>query len=68
MGLSRRWASDATQNLEPSQRPLARILLLTALAAHQIDDDLISQLRQDHPSDAGLIAVLAWGSYAIFNG
>ena len=68
MGLSRRWASDTVQDLEPSQRLLAQILLLTALAAHQLDDEMILRWRQTHPTDTDLIAVLAWGSYAIFNG
>lgn len=67
MGLSRRWADDAVQSLEPAQQPIAQLLLLTALASYQIDDELISQLRRILPADADLLALLAWGSYAMYN-
>jgi AhpD family alkylhydroperoxidase len=67
MGLSRRWADDAVHNLEPEQRALAKLLLLTALASYQIDDALIQSVRESMPTDADLVAVLAWGAYAIYN-
>jgi AhpD family alkylhydroperoxidase len=67
VSLSRRWSNDAVQLLEPEQRTLAQVLLLIALASYQIDDDLMLQLRRTVASDADIVAVLAWGSYAIFN-
>lgn len=67
MGLSRRWADDAVQSLESGQRLIAKVLLLTALASYQIDDDLILQVRQIFPQDSDLLALLAWGSYATNN-
>jgi AhpD family alkylhydroperoxidase len=62
MGLSRHWADDAVQPLEPGQQVIAKVLLLTALASYQIDDDLMLQLRQICPQDSDLLALLAWGS------
>jgi AhpD family alkylhydroperoxidase len=67
MGMSRRWADDAVTWLEPAQQPVAKMLLLTALASYQIDDGLIFQVRQTLPADDDLLAVLAWGSYATHN-
>jgi hypothetical protein len=67
MGLSRRWADDAVQPLEPSQRTLAKLLLLTALASYQIDDAVMRSVRDELRTDAELLAVLAWGSYAAHN-
>jgi AhpD family alkylhydroperoxidase len=67
MGLSRRWADDAVQTLEPNGRPLAKLLLLIALASYQIDDAVIQSVRDSLPTDADLLAVVAWGSYAVYN-
>jgi AhpD family alkylhydroperoxidase len=67
MGLSRRWADDAVAWLEPALQPTSKVLLLTALASYQIDEELISQVRQTLPDDADLLALLAWGSYATHN-
>jgi AhpD family alkylhydroperoxidase len=67
MGLSRRWADDAVQLLDPKHQVMGKVLLLTALASYQIDDELISQVRRILPADADLLALLAWGSYAASN-
>jgi hypothetical protein len=67
MGLSRRWADDAVEPLEPGQRPLAKLLLLTALASYQIDDAVVQAVRTSLPTDADILAVLAWASYAAYN-
>jgi alkylhydroperoxidase family enzyme len=67
MGLSRRWADDAVELLESDQRPLAKLLVLTALASYQIDDVVVQSVRASLPTDADLLAVLAWGSYAVYN-
>jgi AhpD family alkylhydroperoxidase len=67
MGLSRRWVDDAIQPLESDSHPMAKLLLLTALASYQIDEDLIRSVRPSLVTDAALLAVLAWGSYASYN-
>ncbi|NJK44638.1 MAG: hypothetical protein HC933_10440, partial [Pleurocapsa sp. SU_196_0] len=63
MGLSRRWTDGAVEPLEPNQRSLAKLLLLTAFASYQIDESVVQAVRGSLPTDADLLAVLAWGSY-----
>jgi AhpD family alkylhydroperoxidase len=77
-GLSRRWADEAVAVLEPSEQVLAKVLLLAALASHQIDENLMQALQATFPQtgyqpydewysqDANILAVVAWGCYAPF--
>jgi AhpD family alkylhydroperoxidase len=64
-GLSRRWADTATEQLPPDQRPLARLALLTALASHQVDEQVINDVRalSEPAADATLIAATAWAAF-----
>jgi AhpD family alkylhydroperoxidase len=63
--LSRRWTDSATEQLPPDQRPLARLTLLTALASHQVDEQVINDVRalSEPAADATLIAVTAWAAF-----
>jgi hypothetical protein len=65
-GISRAWTYEHTMHLPASQRPLARFVLLVALASYQVDADVIRQARPN-PSPEGdetLIAAAAWASFA----
>lgn len=64
-GLSRRWTDTATEQLAPDQRPLARLTLLTALASHQVDEQVINDVRalSEPAADATLIAATAWAAF-----
>ncbi|MBI3769680.1 MAG: carboxymuconolactone decarboxylase family protein [Deltaproteobacteria bacterium] len=64
VGLGRHWLAPALAPLEESLRPAARLALLTALAPHQIDDPVVGAFRSRTPTDAALVAVLAWASLA----
>jgi AhpD family alkylhydroperoxidase len=63
-GMSRRWVEDAVAGLGEPDKAAARLTLLTALASYQVDERVINEFRQQHPSDAHLIAATAWASFA----
>lgn len=63
LGLSRRWVEEAIQHLAPVQQPVARLALLTALAAYQVDESVIQAFRAVQPGDAKLVSVTAWSSF-----
>lgn len=61
-GLGRKWLAPVLVTLAETDRPAARLALLTALAPHQVDDGVIADFRARAPADAALVAVLAWAS------
>lgn len=63
-GLSRAWVEEAIGELTGTERPAARLALLTALAPHQVDDGIIKDFRSAWPRDVQLISALAWSSLA----
>lgn len=65
VGLGRHWVAPVLASLDPSLHPATRLALLTALAPHQVDDEVVGAFRSGAThDDAALIAVLAWASLA----
>lgn len=60
-GLSRGWVEAPVATLADDERPAARLVLLTALAPHQVDDDVIAATGFDGP---GLLGALCWAAFA----
>jgi AhpD family alkylhydroperoxidase len=63
MGLSRSWADEAVAVIDETDRPLARLALLAALASYQVDENIVSETRTRLPDDADFIAAVAWASF-----
>jgi AhpD family alkylhydroperoxidase len=63
-GPSRAWSDDAVRVLTADQRPGARLALLTALAHHQVDGQVVAAFRTVQPSEAALVGATAWASFA----
>jgi AhpD family alkylhydroperoxidase len=62
-GLGRAWVEDPAGELPESDDSAAvRLALLTALAPHQVDRQILSAYRQRHPSDRQVLALLSWSS------
>lgn len=61
-GLSRSWVEEPVHDLGGASRTTARLALVTAVAPHQVDEDLIHEFRKGHPEDGQLVALLAWSS------
>ncbi|MCP4164746.1 MAG: hypothetical protein GY759_02495 [Chloroflexi bacterium] len=49
--------------LADTDKPAARLALLTALAPHQIDEMIVDAFRAQQPGDDMLIAATAWASF-----
>jgi AhpD family alkylhydroperoxidase len=62
--LSRDWVEQAVTGMGESEAAAARLGLLAALAAYQIDDAVVAAYRRHYPDDASLVAALAWASFA----
>ena len=62
-GLSRNWVEKAVTGLADSDKPAARLTLLTAFAPYQIDENTIAAFRAQQPEDKKLIAATAWASF-----
>jgi AhpD family alkylhydroperoxidase len=62
-GLSRRWVDEAVGKLPSDFQPIAKLVLLAALAPHQIDERLINAYRSLDSDDGNLIRVLSYGSF-----
>jgi hypothetical protein len=54
-GPTRAWATDYV--------PDAQLLVLTAIAPYQVDNDLVTGFRERHGSEAALVGALAWASW-----
>jgi AhpD family alkylhydroperoxidase len=61
-GLGRAWLEKPLLDLAPEQRPTGRLVLLAALAPYQLDAAAVAAFQAGQPSDADLIAALAWAS------
>ena len=70
LGVDRSWIENATRVLDPPDQPLATLLLLTALASHQVDARLVAAVRAaigcPDPRDWSryLVSVVAWAAFA----
>jgi AhpD family alkylhydroperoxidase len=67
-GLDRTWAVKATGSLEESERPLATLLLLTAIASYQVDARFVAaaraSFRDEAARDSHLIGAVAWAAFS----
>ncbi|MET9001556.1 carboxymuconolactone decarboxylase family protein [Amycolatopsis sp. NPDC004169] len=64
-GLGRSWAEGPLAELPAAERPAARLALLVAKAAYQVDDDLVADLvRSDGLDDRGLVELVSWAAHA----
>ncbi|MFC4057176.1 carboxymuconolactone decarboxylase family protein [Planomonospora corallina] len=63
-GLSRAWVTDAVRLLAPVHRPAGRLALLTAVAAYQVDDQVVEEFRKQRPGDRALIELTSWAAFA----
>lgn len=62
--MSRKWLEDATGSLAAPHRPIARLVLMAARSAWQVDDGLIAAFRAHNPEDRALLQTVAWGAFA----
>jgi len=63
MGLGQKWMDDLIANLDKSSQPVARLTLLSALAPHQVDANVIEKFRENHADDEALLSITAWASF-----
>jgi AhpD family alkylhydroperoxidase len=61
-GLSRSWVQDEVSSLPPGERAAGRLVLLTALASYQVDQQVIDAFRWHQPSDQALVSATSWAS------
>jgi AhpD family alkylhydroperoxidase len=61
-GLSRSWVDAPLSVLPVTERPAARLALLTAIAAYQVDELVVADFRQGQPEDHALVELTAWAS------
>ena len=64
-GISRQWVEQAIQNLDDKSKVVGRLILTTAIAPYQVDDEMIEHFRVDYPKEETLLGVLAWGSFTV---
>lgn len=62
-GLSRSWVEGPASRLDEALRPAARLALLTALAAYQVDEAVVAAFRARAPGDRELVDLTAWSSF-----
>lgn len=62
-GMSRAWVEEAAGVLPPEHRPAARLALLTAMAAYQVDDATVAAFHRSRADDAALVELTAWASF-----
>jgi alkylhydroperoxidase family enzyme len=63
-GLRTTWCEELIAGLPDAQRAAGRLALLTALASHQVEQDVVAEFRRDHPDDATLVEAAGWASFA----
>jgi AhpD family alkylhydroperoxidase len=64
VGLSSSWVDHAVTALPASERAVAKLALLTALASYQVDAEVVASARRACPDDAALIELTAWASWS----
>lgn len=62
-GLSRQWVEQLVNGYAPPLQTSARLALLTALAAYQVDDEVVNAFRAYNSDPATLTALVAWSAY-----
>lgn len=63
-GPSRTWADRAVAGIPRSDKPAARLALLTALASSQVIKSDVRAFQAGQPGDSALIELTAWASLA----
>ena len=63
-GIGRSWVEPLIARVSSADRPAARLLLLTAIAAYQVDDEAVADFRESDPGDRRLIECTSWASFA----
>jgi alkylhydroperoxidase family enzyme len=63
-GLSREWCERLVAGLPVEDRGAGRLALLTALAAYQVDEEVVGEFRRTEPRDDRLVEAVAWASFA----
>jgi AhpD family alkylhydroperoxidase len=63
-GLSRSWVDDVVADLPAEDRPAGRLAMVVALAAYQVDENLVEAYRRTVSEDRALIELAAWSSMA----
>jgi AhpD family alkylhydroperoxidase len=61
-GPTRAWTERLIAHLDEQYRPLARLCLLVAIAAYQIDEEDITAFRSLRPSDRELVIACSWSA------
>ncbi|GLU48720.1 carboxymuconolactone decarboxylase family protein [Nocardiopsis ansamitocini] len=64
VGPSRAWVEEAIAALPEADRAHARLALLTALAAYQVDDEVVAGVYAAGADDAVLVATASWAAMA----
>lgn len=63
-GVSRSWVEETVQDLPPADRPLGRLVLLTARASYQVGDDTVAACREAGTDDPDLVRAVSWAAMA----
>lgn len=61
--ISRAWVEHLVSALDDTHKPAARLALVTARAAYQVDDTIIDGFRAVTPGDKPLLQIVAWASF-----
>jgi len=61
--LGRHWVEEAMKGLDEKSKNIGRLVLLTALAPYQVDEEVVNTFTTHIPGDKRLLAALAWGSF-----
>jgi len=64
-GMSRQWAEKAVQDLDDKLKEAGRLVLVSAIAPYQVDEQMIVRFRDIYPKDETLLGALAWGSFTV---
>lgn len=62
--LSRAWVQQAVAGLPEAEQAAGTLAMLAAVAPHQIDAEIIRAFRGQQETDAPLVSVVAWASFA----
>lgn len=63
-GPSRSWVDEETSVLPAGERAAGRLVLLTAFASYQVDQQVIDAFRHHQPGDEALVAATSWAGMA----
>jgi hypothetical protein len=64
-GMSRQWAEKALQELDDKLKEVGLLVLISAIAPYQVDEQMIVRFRDIYPKDETLLGALAWGSFTV---